>query len=158
MPYNILVDASAVVATLGVASGQVKPVLVEQLVTVSDLVKAEMERRANVGVTGALRNTVGYKFVPETLTSEIKPSAPYSDAVETGTRPHWISAKAGSPLEQWAAMKGINVYALQHSIAVKGTQPHPFIEPTYIEMAPIVAEKFAAGMAAFTEKVNHASL
>jgi len=56
--------------------------------------------------------------------------APYADFVEYGTKPHWMPIK---PLLKWAETKfgkkeGKNIaYAVQQSIAKKGTVPHPFI-------------------------------
>lgn len=154
--YGITVDATSVVAMLGRTAEELKAVMVEQLTTVSELVKEEMRKRASVGVGGdnGLRGSIGFVIVPGLLKSEIKPSAAYGDAVETGSRPHWISAKKGSPLELWAAQKGINVYALQHSIAMKGTKPHPYIKPTYDEVAPLVGVQFARGVSTFINEAQ----
>lgn len=44
--------------------------------------------------------------------------APYAKYVMSGTRPHWAPARA---LQGWASRHGINVYALQQSIAKRGT-------------------------------------
>ena len=145
-PYTITVDATGVVALLTKAGESIRPAILEQLGIVSMLVRDVMKEKAP-DAFGNLRDSIGYTIIPETLTSEIKPSAPYGDAVETGSRPHWISVKPGSPLEQWALFRGINPYAVQRSIAVKGTQPHPYIKPTYDETAPEVNEKFALGIA-----------
>ncbi len=157
MSYNITVNAAGVEAMLGEAAVGLKAVELEQLATVSELVAAEMRRRAP-DAFGQLKDSIGYKIIPEALTSEIKPSADYGDAVETGSKPHWVSVKPGSPLEQWALFRGINPYALQHSIAAKGTKAHPYIEPTYVAMAPVVAAAFAAGISKFVTGVTNGGL
>jgi HK97 gp10 family phage protein len=144
--YSITVDSVGVVGLLTKLGESMRPAILEQLGIVSMLVRDVMKEKAP-DAFGNLRDSIGYKIVPETLTSEIKPDAPYGDAVETGTRPHWISVSPGSPLEQWALFRGINPYAVQRSIAVKGTKAHPFIKPTYDEVAPEVNAKFAEGIA-----------
>ena len=50
----------------------------------------------------------------------------YSIYLEKGTRPHWVGIEK---LERWAQQKGINVYAIQKSIAQKGTKAHPHLAP-----------------------------
>ncbi len=154
MSYTITVDSLGVETMLGEAAVGLKAVELEQLTSVSELVAAEMKRRAP-DAFGKLRDSIGFKVVPEALTSEIKPTAEYGDAAETGSKPHWISVKPGTPLEQWALFRGINPYALQHSIASKGTKPHPYIEPTYQVMAPVVAAAFAAGIGKYVDEVTH---
>ena len=146
--FTITVDASGPIAMLEAAGHDLKPALLEELATTSEMVKEVMKNHAP-DAFGNLHDSIGFKIVPELLTSEIKPSADYADAVETGSRPHWVSAKPGSPLEQWALFRGINVYAVQHSIAVKGTKPHPYIQPTYDEVAPTVSDRFALAIAKF---------
>lgn len=78
------------------------------------------------GTTGNLRRSVTYKFLNK-VTVQVEPSAKYADYVEHGTRPHWTSVRN---LERWANLKGINPYALQHSIAKHGTRPHPYLHKT----------------------------
>lgn len=51
---------------------------------------------------------------------------PYAAAIEFGSVPHWTSVKN---LEEWARKHGINPYALQRSIAHKGTPAHPYLRP-----------------------------
>jgi len=48
----------------------------------------------------------------------------YGLYLDTGTKPHWTSVRN---LQTWANAKGINVYALQASIAKKGTKAHPWL-------------------------------
>ena len=129
---------------------------VRQLIEGSAIdVQREMTIAANVGVTGNLRRSVRYKMNPAQLEAEIKPDANYADAVEYGTKPHYVSVRPGTPLAQWARLKGINPYALQRSIARKGTKPHPFVKPTYNKMRPRVINDIATGMAVLAKELDN---
>jgi len=88
-----------------------------------------------VGVSGFLRQHIAIKW-NNRLSVTVDPTAPYADYVEYGTRPHWTSVHN---LEAWARLKGINPYALQRSIAKKGTKPHP-----YLAFVSYYTAKFAA--------------
>lgn len=72
-----------------------------------------------------LRKSVGYRTEggKNTLTLTVYVGTKYASYVMGGTRPHWAPI---APLKGWAARHGINVYALQHTIAVKGTRPNQF--------------------------------
>lgn len=145
--FNIRVDASAV-AQLFQGAPEALQTGVRQLVERSAIeVQREMMIAANVGVTGDLRRSVRYTVTAGLLRAEIAPKVPYAEDVEYGTHPHWVSVKEGTPLALWARLKGINKYALQHSIAVKGTRAHPFVRPTYDRMAPKVVRDISVGMA-----------
>lgn len=80
-----------------------------------------------VGATGQLRQSTNFHF-NNRLSVRVEPEAKYADYVEKGTKPHWTSVRN---LERWANLKGINPYALQHSIATHGTKAHPFEEKVY---------------------------
>lgn len=114
----------------------------------------EMRMAVNVGATGDLRRSIGYKTQPASLSATIGPSAVYAEWVEKGTRPHWTSARPGSSLHKWATHKGLNPYAVQRSIARKGTKKHPFIAPTYRKMRPRVERLVVSGMARFIKEVD----
>lgn len=140
------------IAMMTSAGAGLPAVLTKQLGLASILAKATMREKAPVGVGGdkdGLKGSIGVTLIPEALSSEIKPTMPYADAVETGSKPHWIPHGPDSALAAWAKLKGINVYALAASIAKKGTKPHPYIEPTYEEVAPGVIALFASGVDAF---------
>lgn len=153
MPYSVTVDAAPALSGLQIAKKALQVAAMTGLRLTSELVKVEMRKRAP-DAFGNLRDSIGYKITPTTLVSEIKPDAPYGDAVETGSKPHWTSAKAGSPLEQWALFRGINPYAVQHSIAIKGTKAHPYIKPTFDTTAPLIAHEFEAAIAAGIKEAN----
>lgn len=121
-------------------------------------VQREMMVEAPAGVNvgrGGLRGSVRYTFNVGELSSEIKPGVPYADPVETGSRPHWVSVRAGTPLYEWAVKKNINPFALQKSIAAKGTMPHPYIKPTYEKMSPKVQRDIEDGITKLVENWNN---
>lgn len=151
--YTIKMDATGVIELLTRAGEAIRPAILEQLGIVSMLVRDVMKEKAP-DAFGHLRDSIGYKIDPAILTSVIKPNVPYGEAVETGTRPHWISVKPGTPLEQWALFHGVNPYAVQRSIAVKGTKPHPYVKPTYDEVEPEVNATFAKGIAKLIGELN----
>jgi hypothetical protein len=118
-------------------------------------VQRELRIAAPVGSSGNLRRAIRYTYNPSSISAEITPEAPYTDAVEFGSRPHWTSARPGTSLAKWANMKGINPYAVQRSIATKGTKAHPFVRPTYNKMRPRVERDINAGINRFVEEVNN---
>jgi hypothetical protein len=113
-----------------------------------------MRIKAPVGATGDLRRTVRY-FFRQADTVAVEPAAGYAEPVEKGTRPHWTSAKEGTPLWRWARQKGIPVYAVQRSIAMKGTKPHPFMDATAMQAEPIIKRDFDAGISGLVEELNN---
>lgn len=142
--FTITVDAEGVIAMLDLMAEEIQPTLMATLAEVSELTVETMKGHANVGATGELRDSIGYEIDPALLASEIKPSVSYGDALETGSKPHWAPIE---PLKAWAEVKGLNPYAVRWSIAQKGTLPHPYIQPTYEEVTPIVSERFGAAIA-----------
>lgn len=70
--------------------------------------------------TGRLQQSIGYRtdLDQHGMTLTVYVGADYAKYVQSGTRPHWVPAAA---LEGWAARHGINVFALQKSIATRGT-------------------------------------
>lgn len=86
------------------------------------LVHREAKLEAPVGVTGHLRSRMGKQITP--FRGVIGPTVEYGLFVHEGTSPHWTSVKN---LEKWANKKGINPFALQRSIARKGTKANPFM-------------------------------
>lgn len=117
-----------------------------------------MRATSNVGVTGDYRRSIRYTVSPASLSAEIGPHVPYAEPLENGSRPHWVSVKPGSSLRKWADLKGINPYALQHSIAAKGTKAHPIVTETYQLMKPQVERQIARGLAQFVEELSNGSI
>lgn len=85
----------------------------------------QAEYLAPEGVTGYLQRSheIELEDLPIPGWGVIRAVAPYASFVAEGTKPHWAPIKA---LRPWAEEKGINVYALQWSIARKGTRAHPW--------------------------------
>jgi hypothetical protein len=151
--FSASMDGQGVIDLLTEITAGIRPAMVEQLTVVSEIVKTAMKLKAPEGVGGdnGLRGSIDYVLDTVALTSEVKPSAPYGDAVETGSKPHWPPAAPDSALAAWAKLKGINVYALAASIAKNGTRPHPYIVPTYDESGSVVGSTFVAGIKTYLE-------
>jgi HK97 gp10 family phage protein len=114
---------------------------------------AIMRLVAPVGVTGDMRRSAHYIFRNKEEVI-IEPTALYAPYVEFGTKPHWTSIKPGTALYKWAMQKGIPPFALQRSIAKKGTKAHPFIQPTYDEAEPVVQSIFNDGIMDLARRLN----
>ncbi|WP_427007194.1 hypothetical protein [Pseudarthrobacter sp. H2] len=125
----------------------------------SYIVKEEMSSRAPEGVAGAmgqgLKNNISIDIDPVRRTATIKPSdsIPYADAVETGSRPHRPPMGPDSALAQWCEMKGLNVWAIAKGIELRGTKPHPYIEPTYQATKGTVGSLFNTGVMQYLERM-----
>ena len=93
---------------------------------VGEFTQGEAARLAPEGVTRRLRESHVFEIEsgPTPLWVEVRPESPYAAAVHEGSRPHWAPIAA---LRPWAEAKGINPYAVQRSIARKGTKPHPWL-------------------------------
>ena len=102
------------------------------------------------GATGYLRRSTQFRFLNR-VTVKVEPMAEYADYVESGTRPHWTSVHN---LERWANLRGINPYALQHSIARHGTRPHPYQDKTYYQTARYADIVFHGEMSDFVRRFN----
>lgn len=104
---------------------------------VKELVRKRMEAVGSLWVksargfapvdTGALRDSIDVRWHGESEL-EVGADVPYAGAVQGGTPPHWVPISA---LVGWANRHGIPAGALQRSIAHKGTQAHPFMEPAW---------------------------
>jgi hypothetical protein len=118
-------------------------------------VQREMRMAVNVGATGETRRSINYKTgnLSAEISSNLDPRR--IAALEKGSRPHWTSARPGSPLHKWATHKGINPYAVQKSIAAKGTKAHPFIKPTFQKMRGPVERDILQGFGQFIGEVNN---
>jgi hypothetical protein len=92
-----------------------------------------------------LRNSV--QAVPDRTgrgLSQIIVDAPHAQAVEKGSRPHWVPI---APLLKWVGLvfKGLPArdrknlaYAIQHSIAEKGTKPHWYMRDSQRQILRIL--------------------
>lgn len=128
---------------------------VKELLTASGIITMGLLRmNMPVGATGDLRRGGRYYF-RDSETVAVEPVSKYAEAVDKGSRPHWTSAKAGTPLWRWATQKGISPYAVQRSIAKKGTRAHPFMRPTYEQAQPEVRRIFDNGIATLAARLNN---
>lgn len=121
-------------------------------------VQREMRIKAPVGYSGDLRRAIKYRIDPGNLSATIGPDVGYAEAVEKGTRPHWTSVKPGTSLYKWAKHKGISPYAVQRSIAKKGTKPRPFVGPTFTTVKSRVEGDIISGFSRFVEEVNRGAI
>ena len=78
----------------------------------------ELNRAAPKGVTGKLAKSHEFRWT-RTAGGEVISTAPHAMFNDQGTKPHWAPI---GPLRKWAALRKINPYALQQSIAKKGTK------------------------------------
>lgn len=121
-------------------------------------VQRQMMMNVSVGATGASRRAIRYVINRSRFQGEVIPDFPHALPLEKGSRPHWTSVRPGSSLYQWARHKGISPYAVQRSIARKGTKAHPFVEPTYRMMKPRVESQIVRGMSDFARGMNNGSI
>jgi len=97
----------------------------------------ELKRRVPIH-DGELRQSISTEVSNNKL---IVYMVSYALYVEEGTAPHWTSVEN---LKKWARDKLGDedlAYALQKSIATKGTKPHPFIKETLIQEFPRLLAK-----------------
>lgn len=152
---NVTIDAADVIAVFRALPSASISTLMRLIESSAIDVQRDMRTGANVGVTGDLRRSIKYKIDRANLSAEIFPDVPYAEDVENGTRPHWASVKEGSSLRKWADAHNINPYALQKSIALKGTKAHPFVGPAYKRAMNSVPTAIERGFAAFISGVNN---
>ncbi len=151
--FTVDVDSKLVSEMLQKAPDETNKTIRSLLTGAGIDVSAALRRVAPVGVTGDLRGSTHYYF-SHSDTVVVEPTANYANAVEKGSIPHWVSVRPGTALYAWATQKGIPPYALQASIARKGTKAHPFIEPTWRIMEPQVSDDFSKGIDNLMERLN----
>ena len=123
----IKIDDKAVKHALSVAPKEMTNGLSRIIRRSSLHAQREFTRNIPKGQTGFARNNIAIEH-PSKLSAIIYPRARYADFIETGTRPHWTSIQN---IEGWARFRGLNPYAVQRSIARKGTKAHPYLNKTY---------------------------
>lgn len=124
---RVKIDDTAVKQALSIAPKEMTKSLETIIHRTALRVQREFTKNINKGQTGFARNNIAIER-PNRLTATIYPRARYADFLETGTRPHWTSIQN---IEGYARFRGLNPYALQRSIARKGTKAHPFLDKTY---------------------------
>lgn len=123
-------------------------------------IQGEMRRAAPAGVGGGagLRGSIRYAFNAMNLSALVAPTVDYAQSVEEGAKPHWTSVAPGSSLRAWANLKGISPYAVQRSIAKKGTKAHPYVKPTYEKMGPVIKRNAERDIASLAKDLNDGRL
>ncbi len=139
---QIFIDDVALRQALRIAPDKVKRDGHDLLLRSGIITQGIMRTKVKTGVSGELKKSIRYRFT-DYLTMVIEPTAKHAAAHEYGSRPHWTSVKN---LERWAKTKGINAFALQRSIAKKGTKAHPFLQSTLREVDSRVLPDFSNGM------------
>ena len=154
---QISVDSKEVEAMLRRAPAKVKSTLQELVMRSLIDTQREMRINAPAGVGGGkgLRGSIRFFVEQSGLAGKVEPTAKYALPLEEGSRPHWVSVKEGSPLREWADLKGISPFAVQRSIAKKGTKPHPFVAPTSLTMTPRIYQLFNMGISSMVEDLNN---
>lgn len=120
----------------------------------STIVWGKAIQEAPVGASGALRKGIRRELSPVKAT--IHPSVPYALAVHEGTKPHPVAREAvakGGSLYRWAVKRGLNPYAVAHSIAKKGTRANPFMKRTVEQTATDVQKTFERILGATVRKL-----
>lgn len=98
--------------------------------------------------TGRMASSIIPSFMP--FKAEISPHTKYAIYVHQGTSPHWVPIAALAP---WARRHGINPYAVQRSIAKKGTKANPFMDRAAVESQDGVFKIFLDAIANITNSV-----
>lgn len=96
--------------------------------------------------TGALRRSVGSEVNEKEMFGRVGldyPGKTYGKYVERGTSAHWVPIEA---ISRWSAQKGISAYAIQRSIARKGTKAHPFMIPAYEKNKTFISRQFVEAL------------
>lgn len=160
--FRMTIDADDVLAVLRKFPEATRKRVTELVEGSAIDVQRELIAAAPVGVGGGagLRGSVRYKLKVsgQGIQAEIMPAVSYALDVEEGTPPHWTSVAEGSSLRAWANLKGVSPYALQRSIAKKGTKAHPYVKPTYDLMQPVVSKQLIRGITSFVQEVNDGRL
>jgi len=158
--YEIFMDATQTEAVLARTAELFPRYINSWLVEAGTFVKEEVSSRAPEGVAGVngqgLKHNIDLNIDPKLMTAKIIPSdsIAYADAVETGSRPHRPPTDPDGALAQWCEMKGLNVYAVAKSIELRGTKPHPYIEPTYQATKERVGAMFTEGVTQYIERMQ----
>lgn len=106
--------------------------------TLTTIAQAEVRTSDEMPVdTGRLRNSIAAKVASGALPAwgHVGTNVAYGRFVHEGTGAHWAPVGA---LTRWAKRHGVNPYALQRSIARRGTRARPFMTKGWEKVAPRV--------------------
>jgi hypothetical protein len=98
-------------------------------------IQAGAKRRCPVDLS-RLRNSIAIKLDADGLGATVGTNVGSAASVEFGSRPHWAPI---GPLKGWAKRHGMDegaAYAIQKTIAKRGTRAQPFMFPAFEEVRP----------------------
>lgn len=106
-----------------------------------------------IGTTGRLHGSIFSEIQGQgiNLTGIIDSSSPYAEAVEKGTKNHWVPIE---PLKLWAMRTHGDeqvAYAIRHQIAKKGTKGHFMFKRAFEQAKSFVVRQ----QQALGEKIRH---
>ena len=125
--WGVKVDSKKLMEHLNKIPDNMEELLGKTLYNVMDKVMEESNANANVDLgdgKGSNYTTLPVKQGNMTIV-EGGYEAKHMIYVHEGTAPHWTSVEN---LQGWADRHGVNVYALQASIAKNGTKAYKFLE------------------------------
>ena len=131
----------------------IKNNLLVALKTSTTVVQTAAKRGVARGATGDLSRSIVVDIKERILIGIVGldfPGKKYGIFVEKGSRPHFVPIKA---LERWSAQKGISPFAVQKSIARKGTKPHPFMIPAFKKNQRFIENQFSIALKNIVQKL-----
>jgi hypothetical protein len=126
----------------------------QQQAMLTSLLLVEADARRNVRHdTRRLMNSITHEVAGRgtRLVGRVGPSVRYGLYVERGSRPHWPPRAA---LEGWARRHNVAVFAVQRSIARRGTRARPFLVPAFLRNAERIVRLFAQAGARVTASLG----
>ena len=120
-----------------------------------NVITQAMKHNVPRGATGDLSKSIASEVDERNLVGRVGldyPGKNYGKYVEKGTGPHWAPIRA---LERWAEQRGISPYAIQRSIAQKGTRPHPFFWPAYERNKDFIKKQFSKALKYIVKDIGH---
>lgn len=148
MEISLRVDMGNALEATKKAPEEMAKAIHQTLLEVAIYTQRVFRQNMPVGKTGMLRRTTTYVWLGDARV-RIEPVEEYAEYVEFGTRPHFPPVEAITP---WARMRGIEPWALAHSIAKHGTKAHPFLQKTYEQVEPYANTALAQNVDKVIEK------
>ena len=148
MAQPITVDSEKVEEMLRKAPAIVTKHLNKVLDRSAIIADRELTKEAPIAVTGQLKeNRVVEKNFERIIGSRQK----YAYWVVKGTKPHWTSVRN---LESWANLRGLNPFAVQKSIATKGTKANNYVARARRNAKPDIDRIAEAGLKDMVKEIT----
>jgi hypothetical protein len=100
---------------------------------------------------GRLRSSIFTDF--EILKGILGFNADYAVYVHEGTRPHWPPFGAGTAINRWSRMHGINPFLVARAISLRGTKSQPFLKEGVDRSKSIIDQRFADALSGITQEI-----